>query len=47
MKSVFLKELRENARWAALACAVLLVWTYVRLVMHETNALIQVGEDSK
>src|SRR4051812_21469128 len=44
MKSVFLKELRENARWAALAGAIVLVWTYVRLVMHETNALIQVGE---
>ena len=44
MKSVFLKELRENVRWAALAGAIVLVWTYIRLVMHETNALIQVGE---
>src|SRR4051794_6722079 len=44
MRTVFLKELRENARWAALACAIVFVWTYIRLVMHEVNAVIQVGE---
>jgi hypothetical protein len=44
MKTVFLKELRENARWASIACAIVFVWTYIRLVMHEVNALIQVGE---
>src|SRR5881394_1662755 len=44
MKTIILKELREQARWAALLCATILVWTYIRLVMHESNALIQLAQ---
>src|SRR2546423_9129701 len=44
MRTVFLKELREHGKWAALLCGIMIVWTYIRLVMHENNALIQVSE---
>jgi hypothetical protein len=42
MKTIFLKELRENAKWAALIAAVLSVWTYVRFALHDGSVLAQI-----